>query len=244
MTTSLRLAGGLALAALLLLASPSASRAQGIPVQDSRAFLRLGLQLAEMTSIYNQQNEELLEARRLVQSLTHATNYGTSFDTAAYRLLRGALPPGMQALLTLPTLPPTAALSRSLTLYGTLSDRYGLNEPEAYEPADPAAPYAQAWQADRDAQLGAAVSAGVVYDGLEEREEFYEAAMTELDTREDLKESVDLLTRVTAENGRLLMDLIRVQTANAQAAATARLDEKTHTAKMRRMGEYEDNFTP
>ena len=37
---------------------------------------------------------------------------------------------------------------------------------------DPDAPYAQAWRADRDGQLAAAVSSGVVYDNLEEREEF------------------------------------------------------------------------
>ena len=47
-------------------------------------------------------------------------------------------------------------------------------EPEAYEPADATAdPYAQAWRADRDAQLATAVSTQVVYENLEEREAFY-----------------------------------------------------------------------
>ena len=80
---------------------------------------------------------------------------------------------------------------------------------------------------------------------LRSAKSFYENAMTELDTQEDLKQSVDLLTRVTAENGRLLMDLIRVQAAAAQATVTARLSEQAHTAKMRRMGAYEDtDFIP
>ena len=244
MTTTHRLGGTFALAALLLLTSPPVPQAAGIPVEDAAAFGRLVAQLTQMGQIYTRQNEELTQALRLVQSLTRASTYGTSLDTAALIALRRALPRQMQDLNRLNSLASTPNLARSITLFGTLSDRYGLNEPEAYEPAYPDAPSARAWRADRDAQLGAAVSAGVVYDGLEEREEFYETAMDELDTREDLKESVDLLARVTAENGRLLMELIRVQTANAQAAATARLDEKTHTAKMRRMGAYEDNFTP
>ena len=37
--------------------------------------------------------------------------------------------------------------------------------------------------------------------------------MTELDTRDNLKESVDILAWLTAENGRLLMELIRLQSA-------------------------------
>ena len=244
MTTPHRLGGTLVLAALLLLTSPPAPQAAGIPVEDAAAFGRLVAQLTQMGQIYTRQDEELTQALRLVQSLTRASTYGTSLDTAALIALRRALPRQMQDLNRLNSLASTPNLARSITLFGTLSDRYGLNEPEAYEPADPDAPYAQAWRADRDAQLGAAVSAGVVYDGLEEREEFYETAMDELDTREDLKESVDLLARVTAENGRLLMDLIRVQTANAQAAAAADLNKKTHAAKMRRIGAYEDNFTP
>ena len=243
MTTARRAGVGLALAALLLLAPAPSSQAAGIPVEDLNAVGRLIAQLTQMGLQYTRQNEELTQALRLVQSLTNATNYGTSLDTAALAALRTALPPEMSNLNSL-HITGHATTARSVALFNTLTDRYGLMEPDAYNPADPTTPAAQAWRANRDAQLATAVSTQVVYDNLAEREAFYATAMTELDTREDLKQSVDLLARLTAENGRLLMDLIRVQAQAAQATVATRLNEETHRAKMRRMGEYEDNFTP
>ena len=243
MTTSNRLGFSLALAGLLLLAFPPAPRAAGIPVADTAAFGRLVAQLAQMAQMYTRQNEELNQALRLVQSLSNQTGYGTSLDTAALAALRTALPPEMSNLNSL-HITGHATTARSVALFNTLNDRYGLMEPDAYNPADDTTPAAQAWRANRDAQLATAVSTQVVYDNLEEREEFYATAMTELDTRDELKESVDLLARLTAENGRLLMDLIRVQAQAAHATVATRLNEETHRAKMRRMGEYEDNFTP
>ena len=234
-----RLGAGLALAALLFLPPERAAQAAGIPVSDSNAFGRLVAQLTQMASIYTRQNEELNQAIRLVQSLTNATTYGTSLDTAALAALRTALPAEMSNLNSL-HITGHATTARSQALFNTLTDRYGLMEPDAYNPADPTTPAAQAWWASRDAQLATAVSTQVVYDSLEEREEFYERAMTELDTREDLKQSVDLLARVTAENGRALMDLIRVQAQAAQATVATRLSEETHRAKMRKVGAYED----
>ena len=242
MTTAPRAGLGLTLAALLLLAPAPSSQAAGIPVADSAAFGRLVAQLTQMAQMYTRQNEELTQALRLVQSLSNATGYGTSLDSAALIALRTALPPEMSNLNSL-HITGHATTARSVALFNTMTARYGLMEPEAYTPADATAPYAQAWRADRDAQLATAVSTQVVYENLEEREAFYATAMTELDTRAELKESVDILARLTAENGRLLMDLIRVQAQAAQATAAARLNEQTHTAKMRKMGAYADNFT-
>lgn len=243
MTLSRPLGVGLALAALLFLPPPHPASAQGIPVSDSQALTRLVAQLAQMADIYDRQNEELTQALRLVQSLTNATTYGTSLDTAALAALRTALPAEMSQLNSL-HLPGHATTARSVALYNTLTARYGLMAPDAYDPANPNTPAAQAWRANRDAQLAAAVSTQVVYDSLEEREAFYARAMTELDTRPELKQSVDILARLTAENGRLLMDLIRVQAQAAHATVTTRLHEETHRTKMRRVGAYVDEDYP
>ena len=134
MTISIRLGRGLALAALFMLAPPAAPRAAGIPVSDTAAFGRLVAQLAQMASMYDRQNEELTQALRLVKSLTNANAYGASLDTAALIALRRALPTQMRDLHRLNTLTSSPNLVRSLTLYGTLTDRYGLSEPAAYEP--------------------------------------------------------------------------------------------------------------
>ena len=240
---SLRLGAAVALAAVLFLPPPRASHAAGIPVSDSAALARLISQLTQMGQIYTRQNEELTQAIRLVQSLTNATAYGTSLDTAALAALRTALPAEMSNLNSL-HITGHATTARSVALFNTLTDRYGLMEPDAYNPADPTTTAAQAWRANRNAQLATAVSTQVVYDSLEEREAFYTTAMSELDTRAELKESVDLLARLTAENGRLLMDLIRVQAQAAQATVATRLNEETHRAKMRKVGAYVDTDYP
>ena len=242
MTRSPRLAAGLALAAVVLFPPPPA-QAQGIPVNDSTAIARLASQLTQMAQIYTRQNEELQQALRLVQSLTNATAYGTSLDTAALNALRTHLPAEMSALNAL-HVSGNATTARSVALYNTLTARYGLMAPDAYAPADPNTEAAQAWRANRDAQLATAVSTQVVYDSLAEREAFYARAMTELDTRPELKQSVDILARLTAENGRLLMDLIRVQAQAAHATVTTRLHEETHRTKMRKVGAYVDRDYP
>ena len=237
MTPSLRLGGTLVLAALLLLTSPPSPRAQGgIPVHDSTGYIRLGLQLQQMLDIYTRQDEELTQALRLVKSITNATAYGTSLDTAALIALRTALPANMTNLNSLHL--PGHSTARSAAVFNTMSARYGLMEPDTYNSADPISE--AAWEANRDAQLATAVSTQVVYENLAEREAFYANAMTELDTREELKESVDLLARLTAANGRLLMDLIRVQAQAAHATVATRLNEETHRAKVRKVGAYED----
>ena len=236
-----RLSAALALAALLCV--PPGAHAQGIPVSDSQALTRLIAQLTQLGEMYARQNEELTQALRLVRSLTNATAYGTSLDTAALAALRTHLPRAMADLNSL-HITGHATTARSVALYNTLTTRYGLMDPDAYDPVDPNTPAAQAWRAHRDAQLATAVSTQVVYDGLAEREAFYARALTELDTREELKESVDILARLTAENGRLLMDLIRVQAHAAHATVTTRLHEETHRTKMRKVGTYVDADYP
>ena len=234
-----RLSAALALAAFLFFPPPPPVPAQGIPVNDSAAIAQLLAQITSLGNIYIRQNDELTQALRLVQSLTNATTYGTSLDTAALAALRTALPAEMNRLNSL-HITGHATTARSVALYNTLTARYGLMEPDAYDPVDPTTEAAQAWRANRDAQLATAVSTQVVYDSLEERGAFYDRAMTELDTRAELKESVDILARLTAENGRLLMDLIRIQAQSSQATVTTRLHEETHRAKMRKVGAYED----
>ena len=80
----------------------------------------------------------------------------------------------------------------------------------------------------------------ITYENLEQRQDLYDTLTTELDTRDSVKESVDILAHLTAENGRLLMELIRLQAAATQADATNQLARQTQAAAVRRMADYED----
>ena len=225
---------------LLAAAGPSPAAAQGIPVQDSQAFGRLVATVIQLGQMYARQDEELREALRTTRAVTGQLGLGTVHQTPELIQMRRRLPVLMYDLNRLSELATNPNLAQTLTLYGRLTDRYGLLEDTAYEPQAPDEPYAQAWEADRDAQLAAATSAEVVYGNVDQREDLYANLLAELDTREDLKASVDLLARLTAENGRLMMEMIRLQSAATQAAATAQLAQQTHEARIRRMADYEN----
>jgi len=229
-----------ALAGLLLVAASSPAAAQGIPVQDNLSRAQIVATVSALADIYLRQNDELTEARRVMRSVTGALGLGTMHQTPQLAAMRRRLPVLMFDLRRLQDLAANPDLVQALTVHRRLTDRYGLLEDAAYEPTDPDAPYAQAWRDDRDAQLAAATTSEVVYQNVDDREDLYENLMTELDTRDNLKESLDILARLTAENGRLLMELIRLQSSATQAAATAQLAQKTQAANVRRMAEYED----
>ena len=250
MTTVFRLSlRALALTGVLLAAVflPRSAAAQGgIPVHDSGALVQMLLDYARLGLIYGRQNEELTEAVRLTRSLVGCAappcnlGLGSLHQTPALRRIRRSLPRLMRDLTRLGDLGADPNLARSLTLYGDLTDRYGLLEDDAYAPQAPDEPYAQAWEADRDAQLAAAVASEMTYENLEPRQDLYDQLTTELDNRDSVKETLDILAHMTAENGRLLMELIRVQAAATQAAATAQLAHQTHEARIRRMADYEN----
>ena len=239
-STGLSHVPALVLTGVLLTAVPPPAAAQGIPVHDSTNLAQIAATVAALLDIYGRQNEELIEARRIMQSVTQQSGLGRIHETPELIQLRRRLPVLLFDLNRLSELAANPDLAQTLTLYGRLTDRYGLLEDAAYEPQAPDDPYARAWAADRDAQLAAATSAEVVYGNVNEREDLYENLMTELDTRDNLKESVDILARLTAENGRLLMELIRLQSAATHAGAAAQLAQQTHDARVRRMADYED----
>ena len=230
----------LVLTGLLLATAPAPAAAQGIPVQDNLSRAQIVATVAALADIYVRQNDELTEARRVTRSVTGQLGLGTLHQTPELAAMRRRLPALLFDLRRLQDLAADPDLVQALTVHRRLTDRYGLLDDTAYEPTDPDAPYAQAWFDDRDAQLAAATSAEVVYQNVDVREDLYGDLMDELDTGEDLKQSVDILARLTAENGRLLMELIRLQSATTQAAATAQLAHQTQAAKVRRMAEYED----
>ena len=235
------------LTGLLLAAVPSPpAAAQGIPVVDTKSIAQIILTLTQLQEIYGRQNLELTEALRLTRSIVGCAappcnlGLGTLHQTPALRRIRRALPRLMRDLNRLGALGADPNLARSMTLHGELTDRYGLLEADAYQPPDPDARYAQAWRADRDAQLAAAVTSEITYENLEARQDLYDTLTTELNTRDSVKESVDILAHLTAENGRLLMELIRLQAAATQADATNQLAQQTQGAESRRMFAYED----
>ena len=234
------------LAGVLVVAAPPLAAAQGIPVVDNASIAQIVLTLTELQNIYGRQNLELTEALRLTRSIVGCAappcnlGLGTLHQTPELRRIRRSLPRLMRDLNRLGEQGADPNLARSMALHGELTDRYALLDADAYQPGDPEAPYAQAWRADQDAQLAAAVTSEITYENLAQRQDLYDQLTTELNTRDSVKESVDILAHLTAENGRLLMELIRLQATATQADATNQLARQTQAAAVRRMADYED----
>ena len=228
------------LAGLLVLATPGSATGGGIPVHDSTNLAQIVATVAALVDIYTRQDLELDAANRMVTAMTGRLGLGTLHQTPELLRMRRALPTLLYDLNRLADLPSDPDLARTLALYGRLTDRFGLLADSVYRPRNPDAPYARAWRTDRDTQLAAATGAEVVYGHLDAREDLYSNMMNELDTREDLKASVDILARLTAENGRLLMDLTRLMSISTQASVATRLARQTQAANVRRTAAYEN----
>ena len=130
---------GLLLAAVFL---PRSAAAQGIPVNDATAILRLADQYIRQGLIYARQNEELTEALRLTRSIVGCASppcnlgLGSLHQTPALRRIRRSLPRAdarSHPAWEIPGRRPESGRA-AWPCTGDLTDRYGLLEEDAYEP--------------------------------------------------------------------------------------------------------------
>ena len=79
-----------------------------------------------------------------------------------------------------------------------------------------------------NANLAALASSQLTYNQVQTRLDSVQGLMETLDGSEDLKTSIDLVVRVSAENSLLLAELIRMQALDQQARASASNAERNN----------------
>lgn len=215
---------------------PGPARAQGIPVYDAAGYAQILTQLEQMTQDYQKQIEQLSEAVKQTNALTGTRAMGTLANGNLEADLRRYLPNTWQETMNMMSV--SGLNGAGLGTQGTYNDLYALYEPLKGADAittDPSGATAQALDRRTGTTYAAMAAGEQAFNSIPRRMETYETLLTELDNTEDLKGSIDLLARISAENGFILNEMMRLNAIQIQQRAATDNQElnsykRSHTA--------------
>lgn len=210
-----------AYAGLAVCLLPSPSKANGIPVFDATSVAQAIAQLEQMAQDYQMQLQQLDQALANYNAITGGRNLGDLRNSTVEQDLRRALPPDLQDLIGLNNASGlgTAGL-QTQGIYNDIVTTYQPATGASLIPSAPTSSLASAHDRYSNTTYAAMAASESAYNNATERMADYEAMLQKLNTTTDLKESVDLLARITAENGILLNELMRMQSLQMQLNST------------------------
>lgn len=227
-----RMAIAACLAASLGAASPAA--AQGVPTVDTSSITQLLAQLEQMRATYQAELDQLFElqrqfeqARRQYESITGARGISDILNTAGDISARA----GAEDLTSIVDTAITG--SELIGTVGRIPERMGQLR-STFDLTDLGSLRSSDRPLDRAiAELGGAgLTAAAVADDSYRRADAASSRVNDMiegiDDQADLKASVDYNTRMQAEVATLLVDLIRLQAAGANASGMTALDAARH----------------
>lgn len=210
-----------ALTIILGLSSFNQAQAQGIPVYDASSFAQMIAQVDAMAEDYQKQLEQLDEAIKQREALTGPRNAGDLLNGILEQQLREYLPNTWEDTMNLITA--NGLPSGALDTQGIYTDLINTYDPvagsEAYA-SDPSGPLSQALDRRTSTTYAAMAASEQAYNNINERIQIYESLLNELNNTEDLKGSVDLQARISAENGLILSELMRLNAIQMQQRAS------------------------
>ncbi len=196
--------------------------AQGIPVYDAASFAQFITQLDKMAQDYQKQLEQLQEATRQTQALTGTRGMGSLVNGDFERSLRQYVPDDWSQtmqLLDAGNLPPGALGTQNI--YSQLYNDYAPISGSDFISGDPSGPVAQSLDRRTATTYAAMAASEQAFNNISARMQTYETLLEELNNTDDLKASLDLQARITAENGLILSELMRLSTIQTQLRASA-----------------------
>jgi len=207
---------------------PTSAQAQGIPVYDASSFTQFVTQLQQMSEDYQKQLEQLDEAIKQTNSITGTRNMGSLANDALAANLRRYLPTSWEDTMNMINASglPDGALGTQ-SLYNDLYTTYGPVSGADFMATDPTGPIAQAVDRKTNTTFAAMAASEQAYNNIAGRIETYEALLNELNNTTDLKSSTDLQARISAENGMILNELVRLQAIQMQQQAAKDSEELT-----------------
>lgn len=207
-----------ALSALIFTGS---ARAGGIPVIDTVAIGHAITELSEMAKDYQNQIEQLEQALATHNSITGGRNIGDLLNSSANQDLRRALPDNLQDMIGLNNASGlgNAGLSTQSIYNGLLNTYNPIAGTELYA-SDPSGPLANAHNRHSQTTTAALAASESSFNNASQRLTGYESLLTKLNSSPDLKTSVDLLSRITVENGLLMNEMVRIQALQMQLNAS------------------------
>lgn len=220
------------LVALLFLYVPQMAQAQGIPVYDASSFTQMVTQIESMSKDYQKQLEQLNQAVAQTNALTGPRNMGSLNNSSLESELRRYLPATWQQTMNMMNAQGLGSSGiGTQSIYNNLTTTFQPLPGSEFLPADPSGPIAQALDRRNTTTYAAMAASEQAYNNISSRIDTYENLMEELNNTTDLKASVDLQSRIAAENGMILNELIRLQAMQMQQKAAE--DNETLTTYRR-----------
>ena len=207
------------LAVILALSAPT--YAQGIPVYDAAGFAQFATQLQNMKEDYQKQLEQLDEAVKQSSALTGTRGMGDLANGYLEQELRQYLPNTWQEtmhMINAQNLSPSTSGAQSI--YSTLNETYEPLAGSDFVESDPNGAISQAFDRRTGTTYAALAASEQAYNNIGARIQNYEAMLSELNNTPDLKASTDLQARISAENGLIMNELIRLQAIQMQQNAS------------------------
>ena len=196
------------------------SPARAMIVYDPYNHVQFVAQLRQMAQQYQQQLQQLQQAVQQTGALTGTRSMGGVANSPAEAALRRYLPPDWQS---------TMKMGGATGLTGSGEGTQGLYNGyyTAYAPVtgaaaitrDPAGPIAQALDRKTETTYSSMAASEQSYNTVTPRITTYETLLKQVDTTTDLKASVDLQSRISAENGLTLNELLRLNAIQIQQKA-------------------------
>lgn len=210
------------LTALLAMSLPTKSKAQGIPVYDASSFVQMVTQLDQMSKDYQKQLEQLDQAIKQSDAITGTRNMGSLANGSLEQQLREYLPNTWEetmAMMNATSLPSGAYGTQGI--YNNLYNDYAPLSGADYVPNDPDGYLAKALDRKTGTTFGAMAAGEQAYNNIAARMQTYQTLLNELDNTTDLKSSVDLQARISAENGLIMSEIMRLNAIQIQQSAAS-----------------------
>lgn len=205
---------------VVLALMPSAVRAQGIPVYDAASYTQFVTQLNQMSQDYQKQIEQLNESIKHTSALTGSRGMGSLANGSLESDLRRYLPNTWQETMNIMNASGLGAAGLGTQgTYATLYNRYSPVKGADFIKSDPAGTAAEALDRRTDTTFAAMAAGEEAFDSIPRRLGTYETLLSELDNTQDLKASIDLLARISAENGFILNEMMRLNAIQIQQSA-------------------------
>jgi type IV secretion system protein VirB5 len=208
---------------------PATAFAQGIPVFDGQGLIQGILQaeraleqIDQLAEQYEKQVEQLRVAIEQRDALLGSRGAGRLLNGAEEQAARRALPATFDELLRLAQTGQAPTLVDLRRVYAARERELELASQDQIGRRGMVGRTSRAYERSRTTTLANLAVSEKAYDDSARRVESYERLLVEIDRTADLKASTDLQSRIQAENGLTLNELVRLQ---ALAMATAGNDD-------------------
>ncbi len=186
-------------------------------VYDATSYQQLLAQLQAAEREYSKQLEELDTALAQTNAMTGTRSMGDLMNGALEKELRRSLPQSWDETLNLLS---SNADPQITALYQSYMDEYSPINGAALFKSAPDGNLAKSYERSLQSNLSSMALSEAAFNNTNNKLETLENLLDELNNTQDLKASVDLQARISAENGFLLSELLRLQAIAIQQDAS------------------------